>query len=588
MDLSYWTKRRKINARVSAHLTHVKEGLESTLIPNIENQPSENENDEVHASTSDINSVEAGHWDDSELESSSSEGTSPEGAATARCSTEHETFVQDSDHHSNDSDIEPETFDCDSEITDNSDAKLAANLADWASTFRITHSALQQLLLILQTFFPNLPNDARTLLKTARQYDIRTISDGLYHHFGIAKGLARYTTTDILRQATDLNCIHIQINIDGLPLFKSSKAQFWPILGRVVKPLVSDPFIIGLFSGEKKPGDVGEYLQDFIGEVHYIEQHGIAVDGSENKFGINLSCFICDAPARAFIKNIKGHNAYHGCDKCIQNGVWEGKVTFPEIDSPLRTDADFDEMKDENHHLRGTLSPLCNLSLGMILQFPRDPMHLVYLGVMKRLMWSWMKGPVVNRCRIGAHNISQISECILSCHKYLPREFPRKCRSLSEVDRWKATEFRQFILYSGAVVVKGKLSDSLCSPLHYATHCEYAHSVLCMFVEQWGKLYGKDMLVYNVHGLTHLAADAMRFGPLDTFSAFPFESFLGKIKQMLRKPQFPLSQVIRRLSEMHNVLKVDTKLKKCSLKEEHTLGPLPFEFRQYTVFRNSL
>ena len=64
----------------------------------------------------------------------------------------------------------------------------------------------------------------------------------------------------------------------------------------------------------------------------------------------------------------------------------------------------------------------------------------------------------------------------------------------------------------------------------------------------------------------------------------PFESFLGKIKQMLRKPQFPLSQVIRGLSEMHNVLKVDTKLKKCSLKEEHTLGPLPFEFRQYTQF----
>ena len=55
--------------------------------------------------------------------------------------------------------------------------------------------------------------------------------------------------------------------------------------------------------------------------------------------------------------------------------------------------------------------------------------------------------------------------------------------------------------------------------------------MLCALVEQWGKLYGKDMLVYNVHGLTHLAADAMRFGPLDTFSAFPFENFLGKIKK---------------------------------------------------------
>ena len=30
---------------------------------------------------------------------------------------------------------------------------------------------------------------------------------------------------------------------------------------------------------------------------------------------------------------------------------------------------------------------------------------------------------------------------------------------LAEVDRWKAAEFLQFLLYSGIVVVKGKLSD---------------------------------------------------------------------------------------------------------------------------------
>ena len=187
----------------------------------------------------------------------------------------------------------------------------------------------------------------------------------------------------------------------------------------------------------------------------------------------------------------------------------------------------------------------------MISQFSHDPMHLVYLGVVKRLIWSWIKGPVVNKCCIGANNVQRISNYLLSCHRYLPREFPRKCRSLLDMDRWKATEFRQFILYSGAVVVKGKISDlvyqhflllvvgifCLCSPLHCITHCEYSSDVLCMFVEQWGTLYGNDMLVYNVQGSTHLAGDAMRFCPLDSFSAFPFENFLGKIKKMLRKPK---------------------------------------------------
>ena len=58
-----------------------------------------------------------------------------------------------------------------------------------------------------------------------------------------------------------------------------------------------------------------------------------------------LACFVCDAPARAFIKNIMGHSGYFGCDKCSQEGEYvEGKVTFPEMDAQLRTDIQFDEI----------------------------------------------------------------------------------------------------------------------------------------------------------------------------------------------------------------------------------------------------
>ena len=98
--------------------------------------------------------------------------------------------------------------------------------------------------------------------------------------------------------------------------------------------------------------------------MQFIEQHGIEVDGSENKLGIHLSCFICDAPAHAFIKNIKGHNANHGRDKCVQTGVWEGKVNFPEIDSPFRTDADFDEMKDEKSSFAWHFTPTLQSFIG--------------------------------------------------------------------------------------------------------------------------------------------------------------------------------------------------------------------------------
>lgn len=41
-------------------------------------------------------------------------------------------------------------------------------------------------------------------------------------------------------------------------------------------------------------------------------------------------------------------------------------------------------------------------------------------------------------------------------------------------------------------------------------------------------------VTYNVHGLLHLAGDCAKFGKLDSFSAFKFESYLGKLKRKLR------------------------------------------------------
>ena len=137
---------------------------------------------------------------------------------------------------------------------------------------------------------------------------------------------------------------------------------------------------------------------------------------------------------------------------------------------------------------------------------------------------------------------------------YLPREFLRKGRSLREVDRWKATEFRQFLLYTGPVILLGKVSE--CVYRHFMlfavaiyclsgdsycnTHCQYAGDWLRIFVEEFGCIYGRDMLVYNVHCLVHLADDVKRFGSLDRFAALPFESFLGKLsREWCANPNFP-------------------------------------------------
>ena len=75
-------------------------------------------------------------------------------------------------------------------------------------------------------------------------------------------------------------------------------------------------------------------------------------------------------------------------------------------------------------------------------------------------------------------------------------------------------------------------------------YSQYADQLLCRFVQQFGEICGRDMLVYM-----HLAKDVEKFGPLDNFSAFIFESFLGNLKRLVRRPTSPLQQVIRRISE---------------------------------------
>jgi len=60
---------------------------------------------------------------------------------------------------------------------------------------------------------------------------------------------------------------------------------------------------------------------------------------------VQVYSFVCDAPARALVKITKYHNGYSGCEKCVQVGVWQNKMTFPETDAKLRPDSNFNDLK---------------------------------------------------------------------------------------------------------------------------------------------------------------------------------------------------------------------------------------------------
>ena len=116
-------------------------------------------------------------------------------------------------------------------------------------------------------------------------------------------------------------------------------------------------------------------------------------------------------------------------------------MTFTRTGVPLQTGAQFDEMQDEEQHLG--LSPFQRLAIGMIFLFPNDYMHLACLGAVKRMIWLWMKGPVVNSCRIGAVAVQRISDALIALQSHLPREFHRKGCSLN---------FANFFVYRAFII----------------------------------------------------------------------------------------------------------------------------------------
>ena len=113
-------------------------------------------------------------------------------------------------------------------------------------------------------------------------------------------------------------CVKIDVNVDDLPLFKLSNLQFWPIICRVVK-CFQQTFIVGTYCGMSKPSSVDEFLGNFVFDANNLLKHALHVDAKHVNF--KICAFICDTPARAFIKCISGHTSKNGCEHCASVGI---------------------------------------------------------------------------------------------------------------------------------------------------------------------------------------------------------------------------------------------------------------------------
>ena len=108
-----------------------------------------------------------------------------------------------------------------------------------------------------------------------------------YINLGLRPQITKHLKLSPSHAKNAIDALDISLNIDGLPLFKSSSKTLWPVLCMMSNLKSVKIFPVVLTLGKSKPENL-IFLQDIAGELNDILQN-----------------VMCDAPAKAFVKSIK-------------------------------------------------------------------------------------------------------------------------------------------------------------------------------------------------------------------------------------------------------------------------------------------
>ena len=129
------------------------------------------------------------------------------------------------------------------------EGNLTNDLARWILKYQVSRNAKNDLLTILRQYgHLEMPKYTRTLLKTQRQVHTEIKCGGDYIYLGISNGISIVFISNLYLQM-DSNAMDLVVNVDGVPLYKSSNTQIWPIICKFAN---YPPFIVSLFCGSKK------------------------------------------------------------------------------------------------------------------------------------------------------------------------------------------------------------------------------------------------------------------------------------------------------------------------------------------------
>lgn len=336
------------------------------------------------------------------------------------------------------------------------------------------------------------------------------------------------------------------MNTDGVPVFNSSNVSIYPIQfiinelpARIRKKHV---ILSALWCGPGKP-KFSVFFKDTIEQLATLSRDGFdwILKGNLVSSTVDLIATAVDSVARGPLQNIIQFNGHCGCSWCELSGenfspgchVYRFFLALTR-----RTKDSFAACADE---AEASGEPVIGVRGHSILeQLPHfniidscvfDSMHAIDLGVVRQLARLWFKTtnsqsrwyikPYIEDLNLKLRNI------------YPPSNITRLPRKIQDRAYWKASEWRNFLLFYGPLVLKDVLPSRFYKHFlllsesvyilsqNYITQIELFKARLKIekFVKDFEKLYGLRNMSFNVHILLHACDTVSQWGPLWAYSA---------------------------------------------------------------------
>ena len=472
-----------------------------------------------------------------------------------------------------DADEDPE-FDDFEESFEEPDEKKKLNLTEelllFMMLFNISKRVMTHLLIVLNAHGVAVPRSVYLLKLTCNMNSFKFVTDlrnASIAYCSVMENIKYCIEKGFLNLKRCVNLLTIHVNVDGLPLFKSSNLNLWPILMTIKESSYPKPLPIAMYCGLGKPKLI-DFLSKLVSEVEKLKTDITEICG----FPVLVKdvVFICDAPARSFLQCICGHSAALGCSYCRIVGRKEFGMVFSytgyeNLSAITRDDQMYKDCKENNQYFLSPLTRICLLRNS----FPPEFMHSVCLGVMRKLCEFYFLGAKRQKlpCKMSVSLKENVSEQICNLSKHLPSEFSRKLRTLNEFSHYKAVEFRMLLLYLGPIIFKNVLPLEYYSHfllLHYSMYCFcspdfsntfFAEAEGCIerFCETSETLFHNRLQTYNTHVIRHIPEFVRLYGVLDSWSAFIYENYLGLLKRRLRCTSGMFKQTINNLNIMNHL-----------------------------------